>query len=222
MPPASQCIEREVQRYLKPPHIPKVSKTASSKTDDDTTAQKSIAKSLGSAPKKWMVDANGNREHLHDTPSRTRSRTLLEFMTPTPLLSDPTRQGKPAFEFGQARPLVAKSCPLCKNGRSRGHTIIHDFTLGPNAIEPYMFSWAGIWTEQSRNRGSSNATPRQRKTKKVEEDGKKVDGEVEDSVDEEEEGGREEGTVGEGGTADRFGEDDEDVFPLEGGGDDDE
>ncbi|KAF7449341.1 hypothetical protein A1F99_063900 [Pyrenophora tritici-repentis] len=201
MPPASQCIEREVQRYLKPPHIPKVSKTASSKTDDDTTAQKSIAKSLGSAPKKWMVDANGNREHLHDTPSRTRSRTLLEFMTPTPLLSDPTRQGKPAFEFGQARPLVGAD--------QRGPPYPSQPHTSSEVMPPV-------------NRGSSNATPRQRKTKKVEEDGKKVDGEVEDSVDEEEEGGREEGTVGEGGTADRFGEDDEDVFPLEGGGDDDE
>ncbi|KAG9383713.1 hypothetical protein A1F94_005624 [Pyrenophora tritici-repentis] len=186
-----------------------------------------------------MVDANGNREHLHDTPlSHPLKNSLGVHDSHTIVIRSYTprktrvrvRSGQAVGRCGPAWSSLSLStahkqrshAPLCKNGRSRGHTIIHDFTLGPNAIEPYMFSWAGIWTEQSRNRGSSNATPRQRKTKKVEEDGKKVDGEVEDSVDEEEEGGREEGTVGEGGTADRFGEDDEDVFPLEGGGDDDE
>ncbi|ORX97760.1 hypothetical protein BCR34DRAFT_607174 [Clohesyomyces aquaticus] len=107
-----------------------------------------VLKRLGKKPPmKLFCRANGQRVRRCNTPSRSRSLTLLPWMALPPktdraIVTFVKRQVVllgPAWScYWKGRihkrqtPICGwklEVCPLCKKGRHRGHTVVHDFAL---------------------------------------------------------------------------------------------
>jgi hypothetical protein len=137
----------------------------------DRIAPIPVQKILGKTPSvKTFVAMNGTEVDGSDTPSHTRSRTLLDFMAPIP-----HRESEELFMFGKAVvkkygpawsclsrsakhrktiqviPWDKHLCPLYKDGRYTGKSILHNFTLGADGIHCHDYSWEGICEQQSTN-----------------------------------------------------------------------
>jgi hypothetical protein len=68
-------------------------------------------------------------------------------------------------DHNQTIPVISWSrstCPLCRTGRYKGNTIVHDFSMG-EGDDVEVYSWAGIWpsktTLKKAGSASTTATP---------------------------------------------------------------
>jgi hypothetical protein len=147
---------------------------------EDEEAPVSVLKRLGKVPpKKTFVDSAGKEVQGYDTPSHTRSWTLLPFMYDIP--EDGNGQSLFCFDETAVKnhgaawscvglsakhrgcipvlPWEKRSCTLCTNGRHRGNSILHDFTLGDKAGTVHFFSWKGAWEEKTVAKRQRTNTP---------------------------------------------------------------